>query len=187
MVRPRARPGDEHPDRPDRDATRRLPHRWTTDETGWRAVLFTAPCPFRSLAPGYRPWRPRVLFYGSSHERSFLKRTDQEPPHPSRVATRSARRAAAGRKPIFASARPRSRAYRGSVQDWPIIPVGVEGATIAPPEIATATSLEPLGHASPCRTASIPGPRSGPGPSVADQRHDRLGTFTADGWMTRER
>ena len=95
--------------------------------------------------PGNRPWCRRSLISGSSHERSFLNRTDQEPPE---VAARcDGRPGLPGpedrlrhvRSPAFAGG-------RGGVQDWPIIPVGFEGATIAPPEVAPATRSELLGR-----------------------------------------
>ena len=136
---------------------------------------------------GNRPWRRGDLFSGSSHERSFLKRTDQEPPHLSSRRARWSTGRHGQESHLHASAGPRSRACRGGVQDWPIIPVGIEGATIAPPEVATATRSEPRGHSRPGTHRIHPWSRSGLGPGVADRRHDRLGTFTADPRMTQER
>ena len=116
---------------------------------GWRMWL-------ADYSPlGNRPWRRGELFSESSHERSFLKRTDQEPPHPTwRRAERLPDRHGQEIR-LHASASPRSRACPGRRSGLADHPSRNRGSDDRTPWVATATGSEPWGHLS---TRHVPHP-----------------------------
>ena len=121
----------------------------------------------RSCPLGNRFWRRGVWFSGSFHERSFLKRTDQEPP---------LRFSLAGADPLalagVAAVLPRRLARAGGVVEAALRIVRSSRSDSRerrshPLETAPATGSEPLGRSLPGPHRFHPWSRSTFGPSVA--------------------